>query len=297
MLVLSLAVPLLIVINRYSLQALWRQIDRRVKALKAYSRGTLAVLQLITLTRVQTAEEQETPHQTIQIEALKRGTEALSRQQAWYQAVQNAMLLGVVGVLLIIGGSQVAAGHISLGNLLAFNVILLALRRYSQDALGAVPAFVDGYQALGSLQQLITHTPPEPYSGTRRHCMRGAITLHDVTFGHADHAPVLRGVNLTLAPHTFTALVGPNGSGKTTFVNLLLGLYRPQQSSLFADKHPHDELDIRYLRHQIGVLPQDPFLFDGTEGNFVKHLEVPKGKRMSNQSAEGPGRCPGTLWR
>lgn len=138
------------------------------------------------------------------------------------------------------------------------------MRRYSQDALGATPALVDGYHALESLQQLIAHAPPEPYSGTRRYHMHGAVTLRDVTFRYADHAPILRGVNLTLAPHTLTALVGPNGSGKTSIVNLLLGLYRPQQGCLLADEHPYDELDMRCLRQQIGVLPQDPLLFDGT---------------------------------
>jgi ABC-type bacteriocin/lantibiotic exporter with double-glycine peptidase domain len=74
----------------------------------------------------------------------------------------------------------------------------------------------------------------------------------------------LHGVNLTLAPHTLTAIVGPNGAGKTSLVNLLLGLYRPQQGSLLVDEHPYDELDMRFLRRQIGVLPQDPLLFDGT---------------------------------
>jgi len=254
----------LLVFNRYSLQPLRRQIDRRMKAFKAYSRGTLAVLQLIALTRMQTAEIQETARQTVQIDALKRETEALSRQQAFQQAAQDAMLLTVVGVLLVIGGSQVTAGQTTLGSLFAFNVILLALRRYLQDALGATPALMDGYHALESLQQLIVHAPPEPYSGALRHQMHGAITLRDVTYRYSDHAPILHNVNLTLAPHTLTALAGANGSGKTTLVNLLLGLYQPQQGCLFADEHPYDELDISCLRRQIGVLPQDPLLFDGT---------------------------------
>jgi len=263
-LVLLVIAPLLLVFNHYSLQPLRRQIDRHMKTFKAYSLGTLAILQLITLTRMQTAEIQETARQTVQIDALKRETEALSRHQAFQQAVQNAILLTVVGVLLVIGGSQVATGQTTLGSLLAFNVILLALRRYVQDALGAAPALVDGYHALETLQQLIAHAQPEPYSGTHRYSMHGAVTLSGVTFGYADQAPTLCSVNLTLAPHTVTALVGPNGSGKTTLVNLLLGLYRPQQGCLYADGHPYNELDIRYLRRQIGVLPQDPLLFDGT---------------------------------
>jgi len=263
-LILLVAAPMLLLFNRYSLRPLREQIDRRMKAFKAYSRDTLTLLQLFTLTRVQTAESQETARQKIHIDALRTETEALSRHQALQQAAQNAILLTIVGLLLVIGGSQFAAGQTTLGSLLAFNVILLALRRYVQDALGAAPALVDGYHALETLQQLIAHAQPEPYSGTHRYSMHGAVTLSGVTFGYADQAPTLCAVNLTLAPHTFTALVGPNGSGKTTLVNLLLGLYRPQQGCLYADGHPYDELDMRYLRRQIGVLPQDPLLFDGT---------------------------------
>jgi ABC-type multidrug transport system fused ATPase/permease subunit len=263
-LVLLVTVPLFFVFHRFSLRPLKWQIDQRMKTFVAYSRGMFAVLQLITLTRLQTAEAQEIAGQTIQIDALKRETEALSVQQAFQQAAQNAVLLSVVGILLVIGGSQVAAGQTTLGNLLAFNAILLALRRYSQDVLGATPILVDGYHAIESLQQLIANAPPEPYSGTCRHQMDGSVTLRDATFQYADQAPILRGVNLTLAQHTLTALVGPNGAGKTTLVNLLLGLYRPQQGCLFADERPYDELDMRFLRRQIGVLPQDPLLIDGT---------------------------------
>jgi ABC-type multidrug transport system fused ATPase/permease subunit len=263
-LIMLVVTPLLLIFNRHFLLPLKRQIDRRMNTFRAFSRGTLAVLQLIPLTRVQAAEDQETARQTLQIDALKNETEALSRLQAFEVAAQNAMLLAVVGVILLIGSSQVATGRTTLGGLLSFNVIVLALRRYGQDALGATPALIDGYHALESLQQLIAEAPPEPYSGTRRYQMRGAITLRDVTFGYTENAPVLCGINLTLAPHTLTVLIGPNGSGKTTLVNLLLGLYKPQQGCIFADEHPYDELDMRFLRRQIGVLPQDPLLFDGT---------------------------------
>ena len=263
-LIMVCSAPLLFFFNRYSMQPLKKQMERRMQTFKSYSRATLAVLQLFTLTRVHTAESQETARQTIHIDALKTETEELSRQQALQQAAQNGMLLTIVGVLLVIGGSQVAAGRTTLSDLFAFNAILIALRRYVQDLLGASPALVDGYHGLGSLQQLIVHAPSEPYAGTLHCDIRGAVTLLDVTFHYADQPPILHGVNLTLAPHTLTAVVGPNGAGKTSLVNLLLGLYRPQQGSLLVDEHPYDELDMRFLRRQIGVLPQDPLLFDGT---------------------------------
>ena len=59
-------------------------------------------------------------------------------------------------------------------------------------------------------------------------------------------------------------IVGPNGSGKTTIANLVLGFYRPQDGQIFADEHPYDELDIPHLRRQIGVVSQNPIIFPGT---------------------------------
>ena len=264
LLILLVVAPFLLWFNRVSIRSLRLHIAARAETFKTYSRGTLAALQFIGLTRVQTAEDQETARQTGYIDALARAGEALSRRQALHQAGQDAMLLAVVGVLLVVGGSQVAAGQMSLGNLLAFNAILLALRRYAQDALGALPALADGVHALASLQQLLAEAPPEPYHGARPHTLSGAISLRAVTFNYDGQPPVLRGLNMTLAPHTLTALVGPNGSGKTTIVNLLLGLYRPQQGALLADDAPYADLDMRCLRRQIGVLTQDPLLFDGT---------------------------------
>jgi ABC-type multidrug transport system fused ATPase/permease subunit len=262
-LLLALAAPPLVIINRFSLAALRRQVERQIQAFRAYSQGMLAFLQLITLTRIQTAEAQETARQTITIDTLQQETEAFSRYQALHSAVQNAMLLTIVSVLLVIGSGQVAAGEITLGGLLAFNALLLALRRYVQDALTATPTLVSGIHALESFEQLRAATP-EPYTGTRCPILRGALVLHDVTFHYDARAPILCDINLTLAPGTFTALVGPNGSGKTTLINLLLGWYRPQVGFLSADEYRYDELDMRSLRRQFGVLPQDPALLDDT---------------------------------
>ncbi len=263
-LLLAFIAPLLLAAQRYSLPILRRQFERRNNAFGKFSGDMFAVLQLLPLTRAQTAETMELAAQTRRIETLQKRVESWLTQQALQQALQNGILVTVVGVILVIGGAQVAAGQITVGSLLAFNVILLALRRYAQDAIAATPGLVEGYHALETLHRFFGEAPPEPYDGTLRCRLRGEFCLRDVTFGYHDHTPILRGVNLTLAARSFTAIVGPNGSGKTTLVNLLLGLYKPCQGALSADDHAYVELDIRNLRRQIGVLPQDPLLLDDT---------------------------------
>jgi ATP-binding cassette subfamily B protein len=75
---------------------------------------------------------------------------------------------------------------------------------------------------------------------------------------------VLHAVTLTIDPREIVGVVGLNGAGKTTLVHLILGLYRPQTGRLYADGRPFDELDMRDLRRQIGVVMQDPIIFPGT---------------------------------
>ena len=71
-------------------------------------------------------------------------------------------------------------------------------------------------------------------------------------------------VSLVIPRGSFVALVGANGSGKSSIVHLIGGHYRPQSGSVLANGIPYEELSMRGLRSRIAIVPQDPFLFAGT---------------------------------
>jgi ABC-type multidrug transport system fused ATPase/permease subunit len=92
---------------------------------------------------------------------------------------------------------------------------------------------------------------------------RGSIRFEDVSFKYGrNNTPVLRNVNFEILPGESVALVGPSGSGKTTIIMLLLRFYDPDSGRILIDGHDLRSLDLGTYRAQLGVVFQDPFLFD-----------------------------------
>ncbi len=91
-----------------------------------------------------------------------------------------------------------------------------------------------------------------------------AIAVEKVSFSYEPDKPILRGVNMVIPVHTFTALVGPSGSGKTTLVDMIIGLLTPTAGCILLDRVPLAEIDQRAWRHSIGYVPQDTFLLHDT---------------------------------
>ena len=92
----------------------------------------------------------------------------------------------------------------------------------------------------------------------------GRLELRDVSFQYDSDRPVLANVNMVIEPGQAIALVGRTGAGKSTLANLLLRFYDPEQGSVLLDGRDVRELDLEWLRRQIGVVLQDPIIFSAT---------------------------------
>ena len=177
-------------------------------------------------------------------------------------------LLGAFGtastfIILIFGGFQVIAGELTLGTMLA----LSALAKSFLTPLSALVSTAVQLQLLGSyLERIhdILETPREQdHSQVRRAPrLQGRITVDQVSFRYGPQSPkVVQEVSLEIAPGSFVALVGPSGAGKSTLANLLLGLYRPTSGRILLDGVDLETLDFRSVRRQLGIVPQQPYLF------------------------------------
>jgi ATP-binding cassette subfamily B protein len=111
----------------------------------------------------------------------------------------------------------------------------------------------------------------------RQREIEGEIELRDLNFSY-NGVPVLRDINLHISAGSSLAIVGPTGSGKTTLVNLIPRIYDAEVGSLLLDGRPVREYPLEMLRHNIGFVPQETFLFSDTvRGNIafgVEHSSV-----------------------
>ncbi|MFN5463507.1 MAG: ATP-binding cassette domain-containing protein [Cyanobacteriota bacterium] len=95
--------------------------------------------------------------------------------------------------------------------------------------------------------------------------LRGGVELEGVRFRYSADGPwVIDGLDLTIQPGEFVAVVGASGSGKSTLLRLLLGLERPQHGTIRFDGRPLERLRADLVRRQIGVVPQNAALLSGT---------------------------------
>jgi ATP-binding cassette subfamily C protein len=119
--------------------------------------------------------------------------------------------------------------------------------------------------AYWSLQKTIqgTSQAQETALGSKVPSLKNAIRLEQISFAYQEDW-VFRNASLTFPYGLFTAIVGPSGAGKTTIVDLILALLRPQQGEIWIDDLPLEQVDLRSWRRMIGYVPQESLLLHDT---------------------------------
>jgi ATP-binding cassette, subfamily B, bacterial len=256
-------VPVLTIAMRWIGRRVSERANHFRESFERYSRGILFLVERMDLTRSHSAEETEARRQAVNFSALG---DASSRMNLWGSAhivAQETVTSVSWSMILIVGGVAVAVNAMTIGDVLAFSVAAMMLKRSVNSLVGAIPPILEGRAALAALKALNDEPDDESYTGTQKVDLDGHLALSKVAFRYRDQ-PLLEGIDLDLRPGTLTVLSGPSGSGKTTLLYLIMGFYRPQSGTLLADGRPYDELDVRHLRRRIGYVPQDPVVFAGS---------------------------------
>jgi subfamily B ATP-binding cassette protein MsbA len=190
------------------------------------------------------------------------------RLSATFGPVASFMGFTVVAMVFWFGGQQVLNGTLTAGQLTMFLILTLTIA----GSIGSFSGLWTSLQeALGATKRIfeIIDTPPDITDSVGAQPLPridGHIVLDRVSFAYKDNSDqhVLRGVSLEVKPGEVLALVGPSGAGKTTLVNLIPRFFDPQTGSVCIDEQDIRSVQVKSLREQIGLVPQDTLLFGGT---------------------------------
>lgn len=177
-------------------------------------------------------------------------------------------VIGMLGLaaLLLIGGRMVLRGELRIGELTAFVLYLNAFFAPVQQLVQLYTNYQQGRAAVLKLRDLLAAAPSvaEAPRAQTLPPVRGEIVFSDVTFGYDPARPVLRHVDLRIEPGETLACVGPTGAGKSTLAKLVTRLYDPTSGRILIDGVDLRDVSLASLRRQIGVVPQEPFMFVGS---------------------------------
>jgi ATP-binding cassette subfamily B protein len=171
--------------------------------------------------------------------------------------------------LLWYGAHLVMADELSVGQLMAFNVLVGSVTHPILNLIDLWHDFQEVNVALERLNEVFDARPEEDplkKALTRLPPVRGQIKFENVTFRYPTRGDrnALQNINLEIYPGQTVALIGRSGAGKTTFANLLLRLHEPNEGRIFIDGYDLRQVSLASLRAQVGVVPQEVFLFSGT---------------------------------
>jgi ATP-binding cassette subfamily B protein len=252
----------------------YRATRERIAAVTAYLQETLSGV------RVVRSFGQEPRHMATMTELNELNRDVNMRtvylNASYFPAVEVLAAVGTA-VILLYGGSQAINGAIEVGVVVAFVGYLTRFFEPIQELSQLYTTYQQGMAALDKIFDLLD-TPPDMVDapgaidpGT----LRGEIELERVWFSYADKAGsgdaepdeeiwALRDVDLHVPPGQTLALVGATGAGKSTFAKLVARFYDPQKGTVRVDGHDLRGVQQRALRRQLGIVPQEGFLFSGS---------------------------------
>ena len=248
----------------------YRLTREKVAAISAYLQETLSGIRIVR------AFAQE-PRHIARFGALNEDNReanmrTVNLNAAYFPGVELLSGLITAGILLY-GGVQAIHGDVTVGVLVAFIAGLNGFFDPIQSLSQLYTTYQAGMAALDKIFELLDEEPDmlERSDGLDLPRLRGEIRFEDVTFSYgADGAgEALADVDLVIPPGQTVALVGSTGAGKSTFAKLVARFYDPTAGRVLVDGHDLRSVRAQSLRSQMGIVPQEAFLFSGTVGENI----------------------------
>ncbi len=243
----------------------YRLTREKIAAVTAYLQETLSGV------RVVRAFGQEPRHKSrfaeLNDEHRRVNMRTVHLNAAYFPSVELLSAVATAGILLY-GGTQVLNGDssVTIGVLASFVFYLQSFFDPIQSLSQLYTTYQAGMAALDKIFELLDEEPDladKPDAAVLPR-IRGEIEFDDVTFAYSGDNPALCGVDLHIPPGQTVALVGATGAGKSTLAKLVARFYDPDHGRVLIDGHDLRDVTEHSLRSQLGIVPQEGFLFSGT---------------------------------
>ncbi|MFC1958371.1 ABC transporter ATP-binding protein [Chloroflexota bacterium] len=195
------------------------------------------------------------------------------RLQALMMPTVQIMTAAAYSLLIIFGGQQVLAGTMGVGVLLAF---LLYVQRFFDPVIELAMMYTQLQRAMASGVRIFELLDVEPVikdspQAIEMPPIKGEIKFHQVSFAYEPGLEVLHDIDLTINPGETVAIVGRTGAGKSSLINLSARFYEATKGEITLDGYNVASVTQQSLRRQIGIVPQDAFLFSGTIEDNIRY--------------------------
>jgi ABC-type multidrug transport system fused ATPase/permease subunit len=247
----------------------YRATRERIAAVTAYLQETLSGV------RVVRSFGQEPRHRAAMTELNEANREANMKtvylNASYFPAVELLSAVGMAAIILY-GGTQAIDEAIKVGVLIAFIGYLQVFFQPIQELSQLYTTYQQGMAAMDKIFDLLDTKPDmvDAPDAVDPGALRGEIEMDGVWFSYSDEGPppqdswALREIDLHVPPGQTLALVGATGAGKSTLAKLVARFYDPQRGHVLVDGHDLRGLQQRALRRQLGIVPQEGFLFSGS---------------------------------
>ena len=202
------------------------------------------------------------------------------RVSSLYKALAEFVDVGTTIAILVVGYILLRDtnptldpnGDFTVGALVAFTALSSRFFKPISQLVNLYNDFQSGYAAVRKLRDLLATKPSvvEKVDAIDIVEMQGDIKIRNVTFAYDDHQKVLSKVSLHIPAGSSISFVGPTGAGKSTLAKLISRFYDPNSGEILIDDINVRDVSLKSLHGQLGVVPQEPFLFHGTIADNIR---------------------------
>lgn len=208
-----------------------------------------------------TAEEEEIDKFSNSTDSYFDDYKGIADVRSLYNPLLTLFLSLAIGLVLIYGGIESIDSIISVGSVIAavniFTLVLGPVRFYGRY----ISFYENGMASLDRINAINDDT--SDYNGTLLPDIEGSINIENLGY-KTNKSDILNNINMKISPGERVAIVGETGSGKTTLVNIISGLYKKYTGHAYLDGTELKDIDDKLIREKIGIVSQDAILFSGT---------------------------------